>query len=217
MTEAFFIYYEQLGQFSGPLLRPLETPFAPTLPPELIETRRYRGQNQRIVDTLFYAIWPAGAAAWPTNPGLTCVYLTRWPEAAPPYLRPWFGRAGRRHWSVTPGRHHHRRLYRTIHARSQNFLPGQRGALAQNRRRWSFTLAKRPPTVLLTHGDTRQAQSLLTGFKPHLLVTDLPYGIQHQGELVTLLTEALPVWTALLPPEGAIAWAWDSTRFPVPK
>jgi tRNA G10 N-methylase Trm11 len=46
-----------------------------------------------------------------------------------------------------------------------------------------------------------------------LIVTDLPYGIQHRGQLVELLTEALPVWASLLTSGGAMALAWESTRF----
>jgi hypothetical protein len=55
---------------------------------------------------------------------------------------------------------------------------------------------------------------LIAGFRPHLIVADLPYGIQHQGELIDLLTRALPVWTDLLPPSGAIVLAWESRRYP---
>ena len=55
---------------------------------------------------------------------------------------------------------------------------------------------------------------MLAGFKPHLIVTDLPYGIQHQGQLIALLEAALPVWAKLLPQQGSLAFAWDATRFP---
>jgi tRNA G10 N-methylase Trm11 len=50
--------------------------------------------------------------------------------------------------------------------------------------------------------------------KPNLIITDLPYGIQHHGELSGLIGEALPVWSNLLLPGGAMAMSWDSTRFP---
>jgi hypothetical protein len=49
--------------------------------------------------------------------------------------------------------------------------------------------------------------------RPHLIVTDLPYGIQHRGELSGLLGSALPIWASLLRPGGAIAMAWESARF----
>ena len=66
----------------------------------------------------------------------------------------------------------------------------------------------------MANGDTRQVQALLPGFKPHLIVADLPYGIQHQGQLIGLLQEALPVWLTGLRRGGALALAWDATRFP---
>jgi hypothetical protein len=53
---------------------------------------------------------------------------------------------------------------------------------------------------------------------PHLIVADLPYGIQHHGALHSgldeLITAALPVWAGLLLPGGAMVLAWESTRFP---
>jgi hypothetical protein len=51
------------------------------------------------------------------------------------------------------------------------------------------------------------------GFKPHFVITDLPYGIQHNGPIVDLLTRGLPVWTNLLPSGGTLVFAWDATRF----
>lgn len=62
-------------------------------------------------------------------------------------------------------------------------------------------------------GDAAQSRELLAGLKPHLIVADLPYGIQHQGALVTLLKECIPGWASMLRKGGAIALAWDATRF----
>jgi hypothetical protein len=81
-------------------------------------------------------------------------------------------------------------------------------------KRWWFTLGDAAKQCVLAAGDTAQSAQLLAGFKkPHLIVADLPYGIQHHGHLVDLLTAALPVWASLLIPGGAMALAWDSTRF----
>ena len=46
----------------------------------------------------------------------------------------------------------------------------------------------------------------------HAVVADLPYGIQHFGEISGLLTGALPVWERLLLPGGTLALAWNATR-----
>jgi hypothetical protein len=86
-------------------------------------------------------------------------------------------------------------------------------------RRWWFEMA--PPgepdsrrQCVLARGDTAQSAELMHGVqRPHLIVTDLPYGIQHRGELSGLLGSALPIWASLLRPGGAIAMAWESARF----
>ena len=91
----------------------------------------------------------------------------------------------------------------------------QQSRLKKLGKRWVLSLGKEPPSkAVLACGDTADAVALLDGFKPHLVVTDLPYGIQHQGQLQTLLRNGLPVWASLLPPSGALVFAWDATRFP---
>ena len=55
---------------------------------------------------------------------------------------------------------------------------------------------------LLANGKSDQSAAFISGFKPHFVITDLPYGIQHNGPLVELLTNALPVWANLLPSGG---------------
>jgi hypothetical protein len=81
--------------------------------------------------------------------------------------------------------------------------------------RWHFSLGRESrQTCLLAQGDTRQSQALIAGFRPHLIVADLPYGIQHQGELAALLSQALPAWENLLPPSGTLVLAWESRRTP---
>ena len=46
----------------------------------------------------------------------------------------------------------------------------------------------------------------------HAVVGDLPYGIQHFGEIATLLVKALPAWAGLLLPGGTLALAWNATH-----
>ncbi len=43
-------------------------------------------------------------------------------------------------------------------------------------------------------------------------MTDLPYGIQHKGQLVDLLGDGVPAWLAMLEPGGVLAFSWDATR-----
>jgi hypothetical protein len=81
-------------------------------------------------------------------------------------------------------------------------------------RRTTLTLGKTPPRrCLLAQGQTSRTDDFVVGFKPHFVITDLPYGIQHNGPIVELLRGGLPVWANLLPVGGTLAFAWDATRF----
>ncbi len=82
-------------------------------------------------------------------------------------------------------------------------------------KRWRITIGKETPKqLILSIGETASSDTLIQGFKkPHLIVTDLPYGIQHHGKLVPLLSEALPVWSSMLMPKGVLVMAWESKRF----
>jgi tRNA G10 N-methylase Trm11 len=81
-------------------------------------------------------------------------------------------------------------------------------------RRHLFTIGKSTrQACLLAHGDASESAALIAGFRPHLIVTDLPYGIQHRTQLEGLLASALPVWAELLPPSGTLVMAWESSRY----
>ncbi|MFB0537411.1 MAG: hypothetical protein ACETWR_20800 [Anaerolineae bacterium] len=54
--------------------------------------------------------------------------------------------------------------------------------------------------------------AILAGQRVHLIVADLPYGVQHKGQISSLLAQALPGWQVVLRPGGAMALAWESTR-----
>ena len=50
------------------------------------------------------------------------------------------------------------------------------------------------------------------GPRMHAVVGDLPYGIQHFGEIAGILRKALPVWESMILPGGTLALAWNATR-----
>jgi hypothetical protein len=60
--------------------------------------------------------------------------------------------------------------------------------------------------LVLAHGDACEAnlhmQEVPGGFHMHAIAGDLPYGIQHFGEIATMLSKALPVWEGMLLREG---------------
>ena len=203
------------GARPGPWLRPLETGFVPAFPPELVVSRRYRGKTNEVLTHFLcnLARYSSGMAdePWsrlrvfdPLAGGGTVLFsaLLLGAEAA--------------------GVEQSSQDVRTTVAYVRDFAKGEGIAcqvkderLKKLGHRWTLTLGKSPPRrCLLAEGDTAQSAGLIAGFKPHLVVTDLPYGIQHQGPLVELLRAGLPVWTGLLPPGGAVVFAWDATRFP---
>ncbi|MBR2822991.1 MAG: hypothetical protein IKE24_04835 [Clostridia bacterium] len=69
-------------------------------------------------------------------------------------------------------------------------------------------------------GDTALASSLLKKQKAHLLLADLPYGVQHAPQsgpkpesFEALLTRSLPAWRAALHPGGALALSFNDLTF----
>jgi hypothetical protein len=211
---ALFELREHVGDQPGPWLRPLETGYRPALPPELMVTRRYRGKTNELLAHFLCNLARYSSAfrdrPWrdlrvfdPLAGGGTLLFaaLMLGAEAA--------------------GVEQDQQDVRTTVAFVRQFAQEEgivcrvkEERLRRLGHRWTLTLGKEhSQRCLLAHGDTAQSAALIAGFKPHLLVTDLPYGIQHQGVLSDLLTRALPVWAGLLPPGGALAFAWDATRF----
>src|SRR5262249_28392541 len=75
-------------------------------------------------------------------------------------------------------------------------------------RRYQFEIGRKGNTrhLVLAHGDTRAAnfhmREIVGGPRMHAIVADLPYGIQHFGEIAAVLSDSLPVWESMLFPGG---------------
>lgn len=70
-------------------------------------------------------------------------------------------------------------------------------------------------SMKLIIGDSRDADTILKGERFHLMVSDLPYGIQHfttnnTRNPIAVLEECLPAWKNALKPGGAIVLAFNS-------
>lgn len=83
-----------------------------------------------------------------------------------------------------------------------------------------FAVGATTHTLELTAGDSRYAAQLFPKNRFHLIVGDLPYGVQHgnvTGEKQSSLTRSpaalleacLPGWVKVLRPGGALALAWN--------
>ena len=214
MTSAFFVRYERLGDVAGPLLRPIETQFTPALPRDLMMARRYRGKTNELF-THFLCNVARFSSALARRPWDTLRVYDPLAGGGTTLLAALVLGA-----SVAGVDHNAKDIQSTV-SFLQQFAREQRIAIKEKHerlktvgQRWLFTLGKDgAQTCLLAQGDTADSHALISGFRPHLIVADLPYGIQHHGELVALLTQALPVWASLLPPSGAMVLAWESRRY----
>jgi hypothetical protein len=217
MTSAFFVRHDHLGGIQGPLLQPIETGFAPALPREMMMARRYRGKTNelfthylcnvaRYSSALAHRPWNTLRVLDPLAGGGTTLF------------------AGLMLGADVAGVEQKPKDVQTTTAFIRHFAREQ-GISCQERKaklkgigqQFTFTLGKQKQTCLVAQGDTANAQPLISGFKPHLIVGDLPYGIQHKDQLAALLDNALPMWESILPPGGALVLAWASRQIPRPE
>lgn len=216
MTSAYFIYHESLGGHPGPLLEPIDPGFRPVISPELALTRRYRGKTNelfthflcnlaRYSSSFAHRRWDGLRLLDPLAGGGTTL-LTALSLGAD-----------------VIGVEHTAQDVTTTVAFLRDSMRGEGIAckikeerLSKLGQRWWCTItADGPRQFVFARGETAQTDQLINGFKkPHFIVTDLPYGIQHHGELEELLRGALPVWARVLTDGGALVFAWDATRFP---
>lgn len=223
MTSAFFIAYDRLGDVDGPLLRPLDSGWQPVFSPDLVATRRYRGKTNELFTHLLCNLaryssafadqpWSNLSILDPLMGGGTTLFVGLMLGA-----------------QKVGGVDHETEDVRSTATFLQQYLQHERiSHRMQPERlkglglRWHCTIGKKGSDhplqeCIMASGDTRQTQTLLPGFKPHLIVADLPYGVQHHGQLTALLQEALPGWLAMVRRGGAVALAWDATRFSRPE
>jgi hypothetical protein len=99
-------------------------------------------------------------------------------------------------------------------------LPGGKNAVFTS---WEFSdspahyTAGDTRTLQLIHGDTTLTGALIKAGTAHLLIADLPYGVQHApekgqraGTFVSMLKDALPGWRKVLQSGGAIALSFNT-------
>jgi hypothetical protein len=217
-TSEVYQYFEKLGEVEGPLLRPIEPQFTPFVPLEMSEVRRYKGKtNEVFTQVLLNMALFAGAYAGrfterlrildPLAGGGTTLFL----GLAAGYDA--FGIELERQDVETTA------VFTRQYLQSEH-IPykelDERGRRAG--RRYQFEIGQKGATRLLAlaHGDACQAdlhmREVPGGPRMHAVVGDLPYGIQHFGEIAGILRKALPVWESMILPGGTLALAWNATR-----
>ena len=215
MLGGVFETFDSIGDVSGPLLRPVPATHPAFISPDMAATRRYKGKTNEafthfLCNMAKYASgfareeWAALDVVDPLCGGGTTLFtaLSLGADVA--------------------GLDADRTDVESTAAFITQYCRENRIALATKEerlrklgaRRWLFQIGRDDVRrCMLALGDAGRARELLAGFgRPHLIVTDLPYGIQHSGPLHGLLADCLPDWAELLVSGGAIAFSWDSTR-----
>lgn len=216
MIGSVFEMFEAIGDVPGPLLRPIEAVHPTFVSPDMAATRRYKGKTNEafthfLCNMAKYASdfshdeWPTLDVVDPLCGGGTTLFaaLSLGADVAGIDM----DRTDIETTATFIGQYCR-----------ENRIPvssKEERLRKLNARRWHFQLGRDDVRrCLLVHGDARGAKELLAGIgRPHLIVTDLPYGIQHSAPLRGLLGDCLPVWAELLAPGGALAFSWDATRF----
>jgi hypothetical protein len=212
---AYAEVFDELGGQTGPFLRPIELPDVTVWSLELVEARRYRGKTNELFTRFLCNIarqasafaaepWPALRVLDPLAGGGTTLFTALTLGASA------FGiEKTTDDVSQTAG------YMRQFCNESKRSFTEKEERLKGVGRRFAFSFPESQQQLVYAAGDTANTVKLLNGCKKaHLVVTDLPYGIQHQGQLVTLLRAGLPAWRAMCEPGGALTFSWDATRFP---
>ncbi|SEO30559.1 hypothetical protein SAMN02990966_01588 [Rhodospirillales bacterium URHD0017] len=216
MLGGVFELFDAIGDVAGPLLRPVQTTRAAFISPDMAATRRYKGKTNeafthflcnmaKYASDFHSADWSTLDVVDPLCGGGTTLFtaLSLGADVA--------------------GLDVDRTDIESTASFITQYCRENRIALATKEerlrklgaRRWLFQIGRDDVRrCMLALGDAGRTRELLAGFgRPHLIVTDLPYGIQHSGPLHGLLADCLPGWAELLLSGGAIAFSWDSTRF----
>lgn len=215
MIGGVFEVFDSIGDVAGPLLRPIEAVRPTFISPDMAATRRYKGKTNedfthflcnmaKHASDFHDSDWSTLAVVDPLCGGGTTLFtaLSLGADVAGLDL-------DRTDIESTA-------TFITQYCRENRIaLTAKEERLRKlGARRWLFQIGREDRRrCMLAHGNAGQTGELLAGFgRVHLIVTDLPYGIQHRGPLHGLLADCLPGWTELLVSGGAIAFSWDSTR-----
>jgi len=215
ISEVFW-FHESVGGVPGPFLAPLDVPRPALLPPELVEARRYRGKTNELFSRVLVNL-----ARW-AHPGTPARLLDPLMGGGTlPFIALTLGMDGagiERDRPTVEGTDTFLAAFlkeaRVRHRRMAERVGGGRRTL--------FTVsppgAPRSLLAAFVHGNAEAAPALLAhlpgGARFDLIVADLPYGIQHHGQIQALLASGLPAWYQVAAADAALALAWDATRLP---
>ncbi len=212
-------YFEQIEGVQGPFLRPVKPPqFTSFVPQEMAEIRRYKGKTNEIFTRVLVnvALFAGNYAECSTQRlrildplagGGTMLFVA----LAHGYDA--FGIELERQ-DVETTAVFIRQYLKDKHIRFKEI--DEHGRKAGRRHQYEIGPKGDTNHLVLMHGDCSAAnlhmRDIAGGPHVHAIVSDLPYGIQHFGEISDLLGRSLPTWEQMLLPGGTIALAWNATR-----
>ena len=227
-----YALFEDLGD----ALRPVDVPRAERLDDDLVTVQKYAGKTNEQFTRLLLNVTVASSAAGPrlTEGGLVVLdplcgrgttlnqaLVTghdavgveldgKDVEAYGTFMRTWLERKRLKHKaSFGP-------------VRRSGVLLGRRfeAEFAATKERFRAGELQR---VTVVHADTLRTPDFVRPASVDVVVADAPYGVQHASRAgssararspVALLEQALPVWTRLLRPGGAVGIAWNTLVAP---
>ena len=182
-VSAWFAYREALGGEPGPWLRPVETGFQPFLPPDLVTARRYRGKTNELF-TQFLCNVARHASDFSEQPWTDLRVVDPLAGGGTTLLVALSLGADVAGVEKSPQDVESTAAFLRAYTREKGIpCKVQEERLRGVGRRWWFRVGRAPQgQCILALGETARAEDLLRGVRPpHLIVTDLPYGISTTG------------------------------------
>jgi hypothetical protein len=212
-----FELFDGLAGVEGPLLRPVAVAYPHALSPDIASVRRYKGKTNELF-TLFLCNVAKFASAFAETPWRDLRVFDPLSGGGTTLFTALSLGANAAGVERERGDAESTATFLTQFCRESRVSVSVREERLRliGAHRWQIRVGREkedPRRCLIAAGDSAQSRDLLAGFgRPHLVVTDLPYGIQHDAPLADLLSRCLPVWAASIEPGGALAFSWDSTR-----
>ncbi len=214
MTRSFFFYFDSIGNVTGPFLKPVDIKNNNPIPYDLVMTRRYKGKTNemfthfmcniaRFSSKFFSYKWQDLRIFDPLTGGGTTLFTALYLGAEAAGVE----KDSKDVQSTA--------TFLKQYTKEQKIpcIFKEERVKKTNKKYW-FTIGTDQQKCLLVNGDTIDSPQLISGIKrPHFIVTDLPYGIQHGGKITELIENAFPIWVSAILPGGTIVMSWDSTRF----
>lgn len=214
MTNSFFFYYKEIESKKGPFLKPINIPDKHTVPYDFLMTRRYKGKTNEMFTHFMCNIarfssnfsnlnWRDMRIFDPLAGGGTTLFTALYLGAETAGVEK---RSKDIQSTVSFLKQYTKEQGIPCKLKEEKFK--------KSIKRFWFTIGMDQQKCLLVNGDAVDSAYLISGLKkPHCIVTDLPYGIQHGGKITELIVNALPEWLSILLPGGTIVMSWDSSRF----